>query len=109
MEQNLHPLDVHTLNKSDAVAAMKLPSNIHLAPLDFIECNGVTYSIRPGFYEINGATAIPGGVNFTVHSNGATAVSLLLSRAQRQRRKDRKGTTVPRLHFPKRYQQERTP
>ena len=49
MEQNLHPLDVHTLNKSDAVAAMKLPSNIHLAPLDFIECNGVTYSIRPGF------------------------------------------------------------
>ncbi|NBJ90254.1 glycogen debranching enzyme [Acutalibacter sp. 1XD8-36] len=57
---------------------MKLPSNIHLAPLDFIECNGVTYSIRPGFYEINGATAIPGGVNFTVHSNGATAITLLL-------------------------------
>ena len=78
MEVNRHHLDVHTLNKSDAVAAMKLPSNIHLVPLDFIECNGVTYSIRPGFYEINGATAIPGGVNFTVHSNGATAISLLL-------------------------------
>ena len=78
MEANRHHLDVHTLNKSDAVAAMRLPSNIHLVPLDFIECNGVTYSIRPGFYEINGATAIPGGVNFTVHSNGATAISLLL-------------------------------
>ena len=78
MENNLRPLDVHTLDKIDTMAAMKLPSNIHLAPLDFIECNGVTYSIRPGFYEINGATAIPGGVNFTVHSNGATAITLLL-------------------------------
>ena len=71
-------LSSHTLNKSDTLASMKLPSNIHLIPLDFVECNSVTYSIRPGFYEINGATAIPGGVNFTVHSHGATAISLVL-------------------------------
>lgn len=71
-------LDVHTLNKNSELASMKLPSNIHLVPLDFVECAGIKYSIRPGFYEINGATAIPGGVNFTVHSNGATSVSLLL-------------------------------
>ena len=48
MEANRHHLDVHTLNKSDAVAAMRLPSNIHRVPLDFIESKGVTHSIRPG-------------------------------------------------------------
>lgn len=37
MENNLRPLDVHTLDKIDTMAAMKLPSNIHMAPLDFIE------------------------------------------------------------------------
>lgn len=46
----------------------------HLVPLDEI----AGFDVRPGFYEINGATAIPGGVNFTVHSNNATAVELLL-------------------------------
>lgn len=46
----------------------------HLIPL--AEVAG--YQIRPGLYEINGATAIPGGVNFTIHSNQATAVELLL-------------------------------
>ncbi len=69
---------VQPLNKNEEIAHMKLPSNIHLVPLDVVESNGVKYSIRPGFYESNGATAIPGGVNFTVHSNGATAISLLL-------------------------------
>ncbi len=51
-----------------------LPRTIHLVPMDRI--NG--FEVRPGFYEINGATAIPGGVNFTVHSNGAASVELLL-------------------------------
>ena len=46
----------------------------HLVPIDEI----AGFDVRPGFYEINGATAIPGGVNFTVHSNNATAVELLL-------------------------------
>ena len=35
-------------------------------------------SSSPGFYEINGATAIPGGVNFTISSHGATSIELLL-------------------------------
>lgn len=47
---------------------------IHLMALDRI--NG--YDVRPGFYEINGATAIPGGVNFTIHSHYATGVEVLL-------------------------------
>lgn len=36
------------------------------------------YEVRPGMYEINGATAIPCGVNFTVHSFGAYSCELLL-------------------------------
>ena len=75
------PLNARPLDKIDTLASMKLPRNIHLVPLDFYECNGVTYSIRPGFYDINGATAIPGGVNFTVHSHGATSVALVLFRS----------------------------
>lgn len=50
----------------------------HMVPLD--EIGG--YHVRPGFYEINGATAIPGGVNFTIHSNQATACELLLFHRQ---------------------------
>ncbi len=47
---------------------------IHLVPFDHI----AGFDVRPGFYEINGATAIPGGVNFTLHSNQATSCELLL-------------------------------
>lgn len=49
-------------------------SSIHMAPMDVIE----GFEVRPGMYEINGATAIPCGVNFTVHSFGATSCELLL-------------------------------
>ena len=30
-------LNVHTLNKNSELASMKLPSNIQLVPLDFVE------------------------------------------------------------------------
>ena len=56
------------------VEKLSLPRTIHLAPLDYID----GFAVRPGFYEINGATAIPGGVNFTIHSHGATSIELLL-------------------------------
>ena len=46
----------------------------HLIPLDSI--NG--YEVRPGFYGINGATALREGVNFTICSMEATSVELLL-------------------------------
>ncbi len=46
----------------------------HMVPIDNI--NG--YDVRPGMYEINGATAIPGGVNFTIHSHNATSCEILL-------------------------------
>ena len=38
-----------------------LSSSIHMVPMDNIS----GFDVRPGFYEVYGATAIPGGVNFT--------------------------------------------
>ncbi len=45
-----------------------------LVPVD--EISG--FKVRPGFYLINGATAIQNGVNFTIHSYNATSCELLL-------------------------------
>lgn len=59
---------------NETIKEVILPRTIHLVPLDHLD----GYDVRPGFYEINGATAIPGGVNFTVHSHGATSIELLL-------------------------------
>ena len=64
--------------RAQAEPGVVLPRAIHLIPMDTI--NG--FDVRPGFYETNGATAIPGGVNFTVHSHGATGVELLLFRRE---------------------------
>lgn len=46
----------------------------HLQPLDTI--NG--FKVRPGFYDYNGAWALPNGVSFTVHSQGAISCEILL-------------------------------
>ena len=43
------------------------------------------FDVRPGFYEMYGATAFPNGVNFTIISFKATACTLLLfHRKERQ-------------------------
>ena len=36
------------------------------------------FRVRPGLYDMNGATALTDGVNFTVYSNGATHITLVL-------------------------------
>ena len=69
-----------------------LSRSIHLVPMDHVD----GFDIRPGLYEINGATAIPGGVNFTVHSKGAETISLLLF----HRKADEPYAVIP---FPKNY------
>ena len=46
----------------ESITGEEISSN--LKPLDKI--NG--YDVRPGFYEVNGASALPGGVNFTLAS-----------------------------------------
>ena len=46
----------------------------NLKPTDII--NG--FHVRPGFYRMNGATAFPNAINFTVFSTRATSCELLL-------------------------------
>jgi len=65
---------------------------IHMVPMD--EIGG--FKVRPGMYELNGAMAIPGGVNFTVHSRGATSCELLLFHRK-------ENTPYAILKFPERY------
>lgn len=62
------------LEQKEPIKELSLPRAIHLVPMDRI----AGFDVRPGFYETNGATAIPGGVNFTVYSHGATSIELLL-------------------------------
>lgn len=66
--------------------------SIHMVPMDKIS----GFEVRPGMYEVNGATAIPCGVNFTVHSFHATSCELLLFR----RMEDEPYAIIP---FPENY------
>ena len=59
---------------TDMRAAISNLSEIHMEPYDVI----AGFGVRPGMYELNGATAIPTGVNFTISSNQAYSCELLL-------------------------------
>lgn len=59
---------------ADSAVPVSPTRAFHLVPLDHIS----GFDVRPGFYDSNGATAIPGGVNFTVYSHGASSIELLL-------------------------------
>ncbi len=64
---------------SNYKVAMPGRGKIHLMPMD----NVGGFDIRPGFYDMPGATSIPCGVNFTVFSHEATNITLcLFERAQ---------------------------
>ncbi len=65
--------NAHFGSNVDRLGGSKSKS-VNLQPMDKI--NG--FDVRPGFYDVNGATAIPCGVNFTIHSHGATSIELLL-------------------------------
>ena len=73
-------LSTDQFKASDIADAVRIEamhnSKVHMQAIDHIS----GYDVRPGMYEINGATAIPVGVNFTIHSNQATSVELLLFR-----------------------------
>ena len=66
--------DHKTFGNRGNMSNFDITQNYHMVPLDKIS----GYDVRPGLYEINGATAIPGGVSFTIHSNQATTCDLLL-------------------------------
>lgn len=65
-----------TMGSSNVISSLdnKNFSKFHMQPLDNI-CG---FDVRPGFYDMNGATAIPTGVNFTIHSKNASSITLLL-------------------------------
>ena len=50
-------------------AGIEIESGENIKPID--EVNG--FKIRPGFYEINGASALPEGVNFTLVTYSGTS------------------------------------
>ena len=58
-----------------------------LNPLDRV--NG--FDIRPGLYEINGATSFGSCVNFTIHSQNAVSCELLLFHSFSGKLQDRAG------------------
>ena len=92
MEQKTNLIDTEKRERINAAPVVGLARSIHLIPMDTI----AGFEVRPGFYEINGATAIPGGVNFTVHSHNATGIELLLFK----RGEDRPYAILP---FPNHY------
>lgn len=53
-------------------------STQELQPIDTIS----GFQVRPGFFRQFGATVIPGGVNFSIQSHGATSCELLLFHRQ---------------------------
>ena len=73
-------------------AGIEMEDADNLKPLDCI--NG--FQVRPGFYEINGASALPEGVNFTIISHSATSCELLLFHRKEQK-------PYARIPFPKNY------
>lgn len=62
------------LPSSAPVMITPLQESESILPLDEV----AGFQVRPGFYDMNGATALPGAVNFTVHSQKATSCELLL-------------------------------
>lgn len=70
-EEQTKPAQKRQQDETKLVTPMR---SIHMVPMDVIE----GFEVRPGMYEVNGATAIPCGVNFTVYSYGAKSCELLL-------------------------------
>lgn len=62
------------LPSSEPAMITPLQESESILPLDEV----AGFQVRPGFYDMNGATALPGAVNFTVHSQKATSCELLL-------------------------------
>ncbi|NRU22339.1 glycogen debranching enzyme GlgX [Clostridium beijerinckii] len=67
-------LDINTLKNAVNFDEFVKTLQKNLIPTDEFE----GFKIRPGFYLENGAVVIPGGVNFTIHSQNATSCKLLL-------------------------------
>lgn len=48
-------------------------------PISFTPMGEIAgFSVRPGLFDVNGAMALPNGVNFTIHTHNGTSCELLL-------------------------------
>ena len=61
------------MTRFDAVRKI-LKTSIHNSSTDHI----AGFSVRPGNHSLPGAQVVPGGINFTITSKGATSCELLL-------------------------------
>lgn len=58
---------------------MKVYNHMHAAMMPVLPMTEIAgYPVRPGMFEVNGAMALPYGVNFTVHTHYGTSCELLL-------------------------------
>ena len=58
---------------------MKVYNHMHAAKMPVLPMTEIAgYPVRPGMFEVNGAMALPYGVNFTVHTHYGTSCELLL-------------------------------
>ena len=79
----------------------KFISEYPLAVYPMAEIAG--FPVSPGMFDLNGATALQNGVNFTIHTSGGTSCELLLfHNAQEEpfavipfRKPTRSGTFIP--------------
>ena len=58
----------------NSISKEPLESSEVIRPMRLI--NG--FPVRPGFFDMNGATALNTGVNFTIHTHRGTSCELLL-------------------------------
>ena len=75
-ERNIAPHTGEEVGKESGRKERRAHRTRQLVALDEV----AGFRVRPGYYEMKGATALPEGVNFTVFSIGATGVTLLLYR-----------------------------
>ncbi|MBQ9511870.1 MAG: glycogen debranching protein GlgX [Lachnospiraceae bacterium] len=75
-EKNIAPHAGEVVTKEKSRTERRAHRTRQLVALDEV----AGFRVRPGYYEMKGATALPEGVNFTVFSIGATGVTLLLYR-----------------------------
>lgn len=69
-------MSINFINWSSDVPAQTVKGEDSLKQLENIG----GFDVRPGFFRMNGAYVVPGGVSFTISSHGATSCTLLLFR-----------------------------
>ena len=67
-------MSINFVNQWNETPKQTVKGEDSLRPLEHIG----GFDVRPGFFRMNGAYVVPGGVSFTISSHGATSCTLLL-------------------------------